>query len=98
MRRVQKIAIKSAKVADIVLTVMFALIAPLLLCSMWWMFRTWDNLSMDELMFHLDSPVEGTNTDMVREYIAECLLPAILILLVVVLLLVVCSKRNAGSI
>nr|WP_307998296.1 GBS Bsp-like repeat-containing protein [uncultured Merdimonas sp.] len=94
MRKVQKIAIKSAKVADIVLTVMFALIAPLLLFSMWWMFRTWDNLSMDELMFHLNSPLEGTNTDMVREYIAECLLPAILILLVVVLLLVVFRKKR----
>lgn len=34
MRKVQKIAIKSAKVADIVLTVLFALIAPLLLFRM----------------------------------------------------------------
>lgn len=34
MKKIQKIAIKSAKVADIVLTVVFALIAPLLFFSM----------------------------------------------------------------
>ena len=94
MKKIQKIAIKSAKVADIVLTVVFALIAPLLFFSMQWMFRTWKSLSVDELIFHINSPLEGTNTGMIREYMIECLFPAALVLLAVVLLLVVFRKKR----
>lgn len=94
MKKIQKIAIKSAKVADIVLTVVFALIAPLLFFSMQWMFRTWKSLSVDELIFHINSPLEGTNTGMIREYMIECLFPAALVMLAVVLLLIVFRKKR----
>lgn len=94
MKKIQKIILNTAKVADIVLAVMFALIAPLLLFSMRWLFRTWNNLSMDELVFHLNSPLEGTNTDMVREYMAECLLPAMFVFVIVILLIVLFRKSR----
>ena len=71
-----------------------ALIAPLLFFSVQWMFRTWNHLSMDELVFHLQSPLEGTNTDMVKEYLIECLVPALVVFLAVVIIAVVCSKKK----
>ena len=53
-----------------------ALLAALLVASIRWMFATWNNLTMDELLFHMTAPLEGTNEGMIREYLLVCLLPA----------------------
>lgn len=75
MKQFQRVLINTVKVVDIMLTVIFALIAPLLFFSARWMFQTWNHLTMDELVFHLNSPLEGTNTDMIKEYLLKCLAP-----------------------
>ena len=49
---------------------------------------------MDELIFHLQSPLEGTNTDMVKEYLIECLAPALLIFVVVILFMIFFRKKR----
>lgn len=41
---------------------------------------------MDELMFHLTAPLDGTNEGMIREYLSMCVAPAILVLIVTVIL------------
>ena len=53
-----------------------ALLAALLVASIRWMFATWNNLTMDELLFHMTAPLEGTNEGMSREDLLVCLLPA----------------------
>ena len=35
---------------------------------------------MDELVYHLTAPLEGTNTDMIKDYCNECAVPVLLIL------------------
>lgn len=52
--------------------------------SLLWMFRTWNNLTMDELIFHLTTPLEGTNEGMVIEYILCALLPALLLVILLI--------------
>ena len=47
-----------------ILTVFIAGLSVLLALSVRWMFATWTNLSMDELVYHLTAPLDGTNTDM----------------------------------
>lgn len=94
MKKIDKILIKTAAVLDIFLTAVFAFIAPLLLFSAWWMFRTWKNLTMDELVFHLTGPLEGTNTDLIREYVLQCVLPTIIIFVAVIILLVIFRKKK----
>ena len=49
---------------------------------------------MDELVFHLQSPLEGTNTEMVQGYLKECLVPALMIFLAVVIVVVVCCVKK----
>ena len=49
---------------------------------------------MDELIFHLQSPLEGTNTDMVKEYLIECLAPALVIFVVVILFMIFFRKKR----
>ena len=43
---------------------------------------------MDELVYHLTAPLEGTNGEMIAEYLSVCVAPAILIMLLAVVLFV----------
>ena len=94
MKTVNKILIKTAAVLDVLLTAVFAFIAPLLLFSAWWMFRTWNNLTMDELMFHLTGPLEGTSSDMIKEYLLQCALPTLVIFVAVIISIVILRKKK----
>ena len=90
----KRVLIKGAATLDVILTVILSLLAPLAFLSVQWIFRTWSHLSMDELIFHLQSPLEGTNTDMVKEYLIECLAPALLIFVVVILFMIFFRKKR----
>ena len=94
MKRLKRILLKLLAAVETTLLLISALIAPLLFFSVQWMFRTWNHLSMDELVYHLQSPLEGTNTDMVQEYLMECLAPALVVFLAVMTIAVVCSKKK----
>lgn len=63
-------------------------IGTLLYFSIKWMFKTWTNLTMDELVYHMTAPLEGTNDGMIQEYLDVCAVPAILMLLLVVILFI----------
>ena len=58
------------------------------------MFATWANLSMDELVYHLKAPLEGTNTDMIKTYCLQSIVPTVIILLLSVFLLYRKSKKK----
>lgn len=90
----KRVLIKGAATLDVILTVILSLLAPLAFLSVQWIFRTWSHLSMDELIFHLQSPLEGTNTDMVKEYLIECLAPALVIFVVVILFMIFFRKKR----
>ena len=83
-------------VIGLVLSTILALLASLLAFSAKWMFKTWTNLTMDELVYHLTAPLEGTNTDMIKDYCNECAVPAILILGCI--LFVIAANRNHAGI
>lgn len=76
------------------LAVILSTTATLLCFSIIWMFQTWSNLSMDELMYHLTAPLEGTNESMIQEYLNSCAVPAILILFLVVILFTGFRKKK----
>lgn len=76
------------------LAVILSTTGTLLCFSIIWMFQTWSNLSMDELMYHLTAPLEGTNESMIQEYLNSCAVPAILILFLVVILFTGFRKRK----
>lgn len=52
------------KVTGTVLTVILVLFSILIYRSVKWMLRTWSNLSMEEIVFHLKSPLQGTDSDL----------------------------------
>lgn len=77
-----------------ILAVLLAVLATVITCSLNWMFDTWNNLTMDELIYHLTSPLEGTNDAMIREYIDTCIVPAVIILLVLLVLFAASRKKK----
>ena len=62
--------------------------------SISWMFKTWTNLSMEELVYHLTAPIEGTNEDIILNYLQSCLVPTILVLLTAIILFISFRKKK----
>lgn len=58
-----------------------------------WVEDTWGLLSIDEIIFHLKMPLEGTNTDVIVDGINTCI-PIALILLLMMLAYMIGMKRK----
>ncbi len=43
-----------------------------------WLYETFGHLSMDEIVFHLKVPIQGTNTDIIFTFMKQCLWKVIL--------------------
>ena len=59
-----------------------------------WVSDTWGLLSMDEIMFHLKVPLEGTNSDVIMDAINTCLPSAVLLLLLVMAFVIGMKKKR----
>ena len=77
-----------------ILTVFIAGLSVLLALSVRWMFATRTNLSMDELVYHLTAPLDGTNTDMIWDYVRVCAVPTILVIFFLILILIAWRKKE----
>lgn len=69
-------------------------VAVLICFSIKWMFDTWTNLSMEELVYHLTAPLEGTNEEMIWQYVRVCVVPTVLIMAGISTLVVFGRKKE----
>ena len=76
-----------------VLTLLVAFLAMLIFRSSSWMLKTWNNLSMEELIFHLKSPLQGTNEGLIKDYIISCLIISLVTAVVLIAVLMI-TRRN----
>ena len=53
-----------------------------------WVLDTWGLLSIDEIIFHLKVPLDGTNSDVVLDGINACVLLAVLVLFLSIFLII----------
>ena len=59
-----------------------------------WVLETWGLLSIDEIIFHLKVPLEGTNSDVVMDGVRACLPMAVIVLFVCIFFIIgIKSKR-----
>lgn len=63
------------------LVLLLLFLSALLLFSGNWLLQTWNQLSMDELIYHLKTPLKGTNPALIGNYLLCCLLPAVALVL-----------------
>lgn len=68
------------KIIGIIIGFLVAFVSLLIATSISWMFRTWTGLTMNELMFHIQSPLQGTDSGIIVSYILSCVLVTIGIL------------------
>ena len=103
----EKKALKQAKKEKGFWTTLFVIlvctIAALLFFSVQWIFRTWPNLKMDELMYQLTAPTEGTASDMYWAYFYQAGIPTIICMIVFVIVAITLSYaskqfRNKGKV
>ena len=80
---------KLIKYLGTVLSIIMVGITILLGFSVRWMFKTWPNLAVDELVFHLTEPLDGTNQDMIIEYIMQCIIPMVFVLILFSVFLII---------
>lgn len=77
-----------------VLAVLLGTLAMLIGRSVFWVLKTWNNLSMEELIFHIQAPLEGTNEGMVKEYILSCGIISIVVFIVLIAAFVILRKKR----
>ena len=71
-----------------------SVLAILICFSIKWMLETWANLTMDELVYHLNSPLEGTNSDMIWQYVFKCIVPTIIIIMAITAIMIIFKKKK----
>lgn len=89
-----KKSIRILKVTGIVVQYILVFLAVLIASSILWMFRTWINLNMNELMFHLQSSVEGTDMGIIKSYIFSCLIFSIVVTGILVVIYLIGKKKR----
>lgn len=61
----------------LILLVFLYFFAALTFCTVLWALNTWVGLTMDELVYHLMSPLKGTGGGMIGAFVLKCFLPAV---------------------
>ncbi len=69
----------------------------LLTLTLGWVFSTWPKLSMDELVYTLRAPLEGTGSGMILDYCRVCLFPTIILTIGIGILINLYRKRHLLS-
>ena len=85
---------KALEKGILVVTVFLAAFATLLCTGIIWMFRTWTNLTMEELVYHLTGPLEGTSTAVIWSFLRCCVVPSVLVFVLLIVLFTKLRKRN----
>lgn len=86
--------IRVLKVTGVVVQYILVFLAVLIASSILWMFRTWTDLNMNELMFHLQSSVEGTDMGIIKSYIFSCLIFSIVVTGILVAVYLIGKKKR----
>ena len=81
------------KKAKIIIIILLA-IAFLLTISISWLYANFGHLTLEEIVFHLKVPMEGTSTDMIWKYLIQCPWKIISLTIIVSILLIKRMKNT----
>ena len=82
------------KVLLCMLAVLFSFLAILLHEAANWMLATWTNLSMEELVAQLKTPIQGTSHEVLWDFVETCIPAAVMAVFFVVLVIVMVRKNK----
>ena len=58
------------KIVKLIIILMFAF-AVVLFFSQMWLLKTWSELTAAEVLYHILAPLNGTNPEMIKDYIIK---------------------------
>ena len=88
---------KKGSVLSLILTVPILFVvgfAALLAFTLRWALSFWADLTMDEIVYHLTTPLEGTGEDIMMKFYTLALLPALAVLALVCVTIVVIRRKR----
>lgn len=80
---------------ETVLAVMLVFFSTLLMFSVKWLLATWSELTVDEIIYHMLAPLQGTSTAMVKQYNVHCTLPSLMVSIIVIAVFIIYRKKRA---
>lgn len=89
-----------SKASNIIRTIIAAALfffLTLVITSMIWCMGYWHDITVDEILFHLNAPIEGTAENVMNAFYLKALLPAVLITAVFVTVIVILHKKPKAS-
>ncbi|MGF0101186.1 LTA synthase family protein [Bariatricus sp. SGI.019] len=94
MKKVGNIVKKVFGFFLIIILLIFSTISMIIYNLVEWILDTWGLLSMDEIVFHLKVPLEGTNKDMIIDAINYCIPMAVVVLFIIIIILISIRERK----
>lgn len=94
VNRFGKIIKKVLSVLATVLAVLLGALAMLICRSVSWALNTWSDLSIEEIVYHLKMPLDGTNSDMITDYIVSCVVISAVIAAALIVTFIFIRKRR----
>ena len=85
---------KFGKVVLKILAFLLIFLVALLSFAALWTMETWQNNTMDQIVFHITSPIEGTSSDILAGFLLKVLLPSVLVTVAAIVTKVILKKRN----
>ncbi len=83
-----------AKIAGLVVAALLFFLFTLITLSVFWMFRTWTGLTVNELVFHLNAPIQGTDSGIIVSFLLQSLLVDLLLTAAAVVLYIKIPKKK----
>ncbi len=77
-----------------VLAVVLTSFAVLLARACQWMLKTWTGLTMEELIYHLNTSLEGTNPDMIWDFVYSCVTVAIVVCVILCIACMILKRKR----
>ena len=88
----KKILIKALDIFSIFFVLILSAMSIIIYNLVEWILNTWGMLSMDEIIFHMKVPLEGTNEDMIVDAINYCV-PLAVIIGCAVFIILACTRE-----
>ena len=84
------------KFGSVLLKILFVLVLfllALLSFSIYWTIYVWPDVSFDQIVFHITSPIAGTGSNLLVDFCLRALLPALAVTIAAVVLKVIVKKK-----
>ena len=86
---------KFGKVVLKILAFLLIFLVAMLSFAALWTMDTWQNNTMDQIVFHITSPIEGTSSDILVGFLLKVLLPSVLVTVAAIVTKVILKKKEA---